>query len=79
MTRPSILLLLRVFVAMGGCSLSRCLAAIWEHNIGTCILTGGIYDVFHLNDSGVMTHIPNFIRTGSESFRSLMEDAQTYI
>jgi hypothetical protein len=44
---------------------------------GTRILTGGIYDVFHLNYSGVMTHTPNFIRTGSESFRSLMGDAQT--
>jgi hypothetical protein len=45
MTRPAILLLLRVFVATGTCLPSRCLATIGRIHIRTHRLMGEIYQV----------------------------------
>jgi hypothetical protein len=48
MTRPTILLSLRVFTAAGTCLPSRCLPKAWIH-IETHRLLGGIYEVRRLD------------------------------
>jgi hypothetical protein len=65
MTRPKILLWMRVFVASETCLPSRCLATIGGIHIQTHRLLGRIYEVRVETGSVAMMYITSLIEIGS--------------
>jgi hypothetical protein len=62
--RPTIFLLLSVFVAAGTCLPRRCLSILWGLHMQTHRLMGGIYEV-RCSDGLYCHDIPHFIKIGS--------------